>query len=198
MGDAGGGIVPRLKAMRILLIYPYFLDERLHAEDVGVLPIGLYYIGALLKDHGYDVEILNWHDINKRPHDIEKTLKDKRPAAIEAIPEKEKVAERLYSRALSYFPDHRAYLGLGIIKQKERKYDESIAVLSEARKYYPGSEQIAICLGVSYMNIGRFDDALKCFRKFPFSQMAQTYATACHQAIGDHERESSILKRLDT
>jgi radical SAM superfamily enzyme YgiQ (UPF0313 family) len=74
--------MPATKAVRILLIYPYFLDERLHAEDVSVLPVGLYYIGALLREHAYDVEILNWHDINKRPHDIEKTLKEKRPDVI--------------------------------------------------------------------------------------------------------------------
>jgi len=118
-------------------------------------------------------------------------------AAIEAIPEKEKVAERLYTRALSYFPDHRAYLGLGIIKQKERKYEESIAILSEARKYYPESEQIAVCLGVSYMNVGRFDEALKCFQTFPHSQTALAYTAACYRALDDHEKASSILKRRD-
>jgi anaerobic magnesium-protoporphyrin IX monomethyl ester cyclase len=110
-------------------------------------------------------------------------------SAIEAIPDKEKVAERLYSRALSYFPHFRAYLGLGIVKQKKGKYEESIAVLSEARKYYPESEQIAICLGVSYMNAGRFNEALKCFRTFPCSQTAMTYTAACYRALGDPERD---------
>ena len=56
--------------MKILLIYPYCLDDRLQAEDVRVAPIGLYHIGALLKENRYDVEILNWHDINKTPHKI--------------------------------------------------------------------------------------------------------------------------------
>ncbi|MEW6587498.1 MAG: radical SAM protein, partial [Nitrospirota bacterium] len=74
-------------------------------------------------------------------------------AAVEAIPEKEKVAERLFSRALSYFPDHRAYLGLGIIKQRSGRYEESVAVLSEGTKYYPDSEQLAVCLGISFMNL---------------------------------------------
>ena len=38
--------------MEILLIYPNFIEERVHEEDVRVVPIGLYYIGALLKEHG--------------------------------------------------------------------------------------------------------------------------------------------------
>jgi len=50
--------------MKILLIYPYFLEKRLQMEDVQTVPIGLYYIGAVLKQNGFDVEILNWLDIN--------------------------------------------------------------------------------------------------------------------------------------
>ena len=68
--------------MKIFLIYPYCLDERLQAEDIRVVPIGLYYIGALLKENKYDVEILNWHDINKTPHMIEEKFKEKKPDVI--------------------------------------------------------------------------------------------------------------------
>jgi anaerobic magnesium-protoporphyrin IX monomethyl ester cyclase len=68
--------------VKILLIYPNFLEDRLHAEDVRVVPIGLYYVGALLKENLYDVEILNWHDINKTPHKIEEILKEKKPDVI--------------------------------------------------------------------------------------------------------------------
>ena len=68
--------------MKILLIYPYFLEDRVHMEEVRAVPIGLYYIGALLKEHKYDVEILNWHDINKTPRKIEEALKEKKPDVI--------------------------------------------------------------------------------------------------------------------
>ena len=68
--------------MKIVLIYPYFLEDRLHEEDVRVVPIGVYYIGALLKENQYDVEILNWYDINKTPHRIEETLREKKPDVI--------------------------------------------------------------------------------------------------------------------
>lgn len=32
------------RIMKILLIYPYFLEERIHTYDVSVPPIGIYYI----------------------------------------------------------------------------------------------------------------------------------------------------------
>ena len=51
--------------MKILLIYPYCLEDRLQDYDVRVMPIGAYYIGAVLKANHHDVEILNWHNINK-------------------------------------------------------------------------------------------------------------------------------------
>ncbi len=68
--------------MKILLIYPFCLEGRLHAEDSAVVPMGLYYVGALLKQHGYNVEVLNWHDINKYPSGITTALKEKQPDVI--------------------------------------------------------------------------------------------------------------------
>jgi len=68
--------------MRILLIYPYFLEERIHAEEISVPPTGIYYVGAMLKANGYDVEILNWHAIHKTEHLIEETLKKIKPDII--------------------------------------------------------------------------------------------------------------------
>jgi hypothetical protein len=68
--------------VKIILVYPYCLQDRLYAEDVRVVPIGLYYIGAILKGNHYNVEIFNWHDINKTPHKIEEALREKKPDVI--------------------------------------------------------------------------------------------------------------------
>ncbi len=103
--------------------------------------------------------------------------------SIEAIPEKEKISEHLYERALLYYPDHRAYLGLGIIKQKQGKYEESAQILSDGIKHFPESEQISICLGIAYMNMGRYEEALKFFKRFPESKEALQYASACYKAM---------------
>lgn len=86
---------------------------------------------------------------------------------IELIPDKEKIAEKLYRMALKYVPEHRAYLGLGIILQKMQRFDESIGLLREGIRYFPDSEDINVCLGISYMNIGNIRKAIDCFKKFP-------------------------------
>jgi anaerobic magnesium-protoporphyrin IX monomethyl ester cyclase len=117
-------------------------------------------------------------------------------AAIETIPGKEEVAQRLYVRSLSYYPNQRAYLGLGILKQKQEKYEESVRILSEGIKQFPESESLATCLGISYMKLGRYEEALKCFHKFLDSRDALQYAAACYNALGDFEKESSMLRRL--
>jgi len=65
--------------VKILLVYPYAQEERLRSEDIQPVPIGLWYIGALLKDHGYDVEVLNWHDMKGRESDIEEALISMKP-----------------------------------------------------------------------------------------------------------------------
>ncbi|MBW2572128.1 MAG: cobalamin B12-binding domain-containing protein [Deltaproteobacteria bacterium] len=68
--------------MKILLIYPYWLEKRTRTEDVTVPPIGIYYIGAVLKENHYDVEILNWCSINETPQEIERVLGEKKPDVI--------------------------------------------------------------------------------------------------------------------
>lgn len=68
--------------MKILLIYPYYLETRLQVEDVSIVPQGVYYIAALLKKHGYDVQILNWHAINEAPHKIKDRLIETQPDVI--------------------------------------------------------------------------------------------------------------------
>ena len=69
--------------MKILLIYPYFLEARvLTTADVGAVPLGVYYVAAVLKDSNYDVEILNWHDVNATPEKIKEILGEKKPDVI--------------------------------------------------------------------------------------------------------------------
>ena len=68
--------------MKVLLIYPYCLEDRLHAEDAGVVPMGVYTVGAVLREHGYGVEVLNWHEMHRTPEKIPEILREKRPDVI--------------------------------------------------------------------------------------------------------------------
>ncbi len=117
-------------------------------------------------------------------------------ARIEAINEKDEIAERLYERSLDYHPDHRAYLGLGIIRQKNGEYERSVRLLSEGIKYFPHSEPLNICLGISYMNLGEYDKALPYFLKFQDSKDAVYHIAGCYRALGDFEKESDFLRKF--
>ena len=68
--------------MKILLIYPYWLEKRTDIQDVIVPPIGMYYVGSVLKANHYDVEILNWSRMNETPEAIKNILLEKKPDII--------------------------------------------------------------------------------------------------------------------
>jgi len=116
----------------------------------------------------------------------------------EAVPDKQRLAEDLYKKALGYFPDSTAYLGLGMIQQKKRLYAESIEVLSKGVSDFPESEKLSLCLAVSYMNLGDFDKALSLLLKFQDSKQAVHFAAICHKAMGDLENESAFLEKLQS
>ncbi|MCF8143393.1 MAG: radical SAM protein [Deltaproteobacteria bacterium] len=104
-------------------------------------------------------------------------------AGIEAIPNKDETAAKLYERSLSYAPNDRAYLGLGIIRQKEREFHESIRILSEGVRHFPENEQLWICLGLSHMNLGQHSEGLSCFEKFRNSEQAASYIAECRRQL---------------
>jgi anaerobic magnesium-protoporphyrin IX monomethyl ester cyclase len=103
---------------------------------------------------------------------------------IEGIKEKDETAEKLFKKSLEYHPNHRGYLGLGIVKQKKREYEESIKILSEGLKYFPSSEDLGLCLGISYMNLGDYKEARACFAKLPASKAANAYMARYHEETG--------------
>ncbi|MCU0559872.1 MAG: cobalamin-dependent protein [Desulfobacterales bacterium] len=68
--------------MRTLLIYPYFIDPRIDAEDIRCVPMGLYQVAAALKARGHEVEVLNWHDRGGAQAAAERELREKRPQVV--------------------------------------------------------------------------------------------------------------------
>ncbi len=117
-------------------------------------------------------------------------------ARIEEIPEREEIAESLFLKALEYHPDHRAFLGLGILRQKHGQYKESVSILENGLDKFPGSHEIHNCLGVSLINMGRFSEALDHFLRFPRSPQSLQYAAQCYKALGQSENEAAALDAL--
>ncbi|MEJ2024303.1 MAG: radical SAM protein, partial [Deltaproteobacteria bacterium] len=104
-------------------------------------------------------------------------------APTKEIRNKEQLAERLYLQALRYHPDHRAYLGLGILHQKRRNYEDSVTILREGVDHFPRSGQLLLCMGISYMNLGRFRKALSCFESCGDSPEARRFIAVCEEAL---------------
>lgn len=115
----------------------------------------------------------------------------------EAVPEPEAVAEHLYRRALAFAPDARAYLGLGMILQRRRAADDSVAVLAEGRRHFPADGAIALCLAVSLMHTGDFGRALCLLAPLDRDPQALRMGIACHRALGDEPAAARWQRRLD-
>lgn len=115
----------------------------------------------------------------------------------EAIPDPQGTAERLYRKALTYHPDHRAFLGLAVLRQQQRRFAESAELLEQGVRHFPGSEELHLCLAVSRMNLGRFDSAVEALLQFPRSRQAAFYLAQCYHAMGDPENERRYRLRSE-
>ncbi len=102
---------------------------------------------------------------------------------VEAIPDKPRLAENLYRRALDYHPDARAYLGLGILNQKAGRYQDSADILTSGLLHFPSDGHLQICLAVSLMNLGRFKEALTLLDRCLDHPQAAQLAASCRQAM---------------
>jgi len=111
---------------------------------------------------------------------------------------KDNIAEKLYIKALTYHPDPRAYLGLGILNQKKRAYRESVQILSKGVEHFPGNEQLSLCLGISHMNLGDFETALSFFLKFQHSKQCLGFIVACYHELNDVQNASAYQKKLES
>ncbi|MCF8081362.1 MAG: cobalamin-dependent protein [Desulfobacterales bacterium] len=103
--------------------------------------------------------------------------------AVKEVPAKEQTAEGLFKRALSYHPDHRAYLGLGILAQRRRDFAGSIRALAEGIEHFPNSEALHTCMGLDYMNLGDFRNALTCFVPFEGNGQVEKYIAECRKKL---------------
>ena len=117
-------------------------------------------------------------------------------AAVEAIPNKPQLAEFLYRKALSYHPDPRAFLGLGILLQKAGRHDTARDILQEAVRHFPDHDPINISLGISLLNLGQFDSALTRLLPFQNDRQVLWFIQECYQALGDHESAARCRDKL--
>ncbi|MDX1709124.1 MAG: radical SAM protein, partial [Desulfobacterales bacterium] len=118
-------------------------------------------------------------------------------SSIAAITAKDRIAEKLYHRSLSYGPNARAFLGLGMLFQHRRDYHESIQILLTGIEKFPYDEQLQICLALSYMNLGKYQQALSYLLKLEHLKEGVYFIVKCYQALNDSRNAERYLSKYD-
>ena len=117
---------------------------------------------------------------------------------IERIPDKSEIAYYLYKKALSYYPDSRAYLGLGIYEQKNGSYEASEKILTKGIAHFPDHEQLNICLGISYINLGLYAEALDYLLPRQQSDHVLNLIAGCYQALKRPDEARVYMDKIDS
>lgn len=65
--------------MRVALAYAPWLEDRAHTEDVVHPPMGVWFVAAVLREAGHDVEVLNWHREGRDLRRVEQALAELGP-----------------------------------------------------------------------------------------------------------------------
>ena len=113
-----------------------------------------------------------------------------------SIRDSQATGEYLFSMALQYHPDNRAYLGLGMLLQKKGAFGGSVKVLEEGASRYPDDIHINTCLGISHMNMQNLDRALETFMRFPQDRQCLSHAAECSRLLGKHDLHMELQERL--
>jgi radical SAM superfamily enzyme YgiQ (UPF0313 family) len=104
-------------------------------------------------------------------------------ATIEAVPNKLETAQTLYERALKYGPSARAYLGLGMLAQKQRDLQACLDIVGKGLEHFPDDENLHQCMGIALMNQARFGEALEHFLSFEHTGRSRQFIEICRKQI---------------
>lgn len=98
-------------------------------------------------------------------------------------------AARLFEKALSYAPDARAFLGLAMLFQKQRRFDKAILTLEKGLTHHKGNKDLILCMGICHMNLGQFKTALTFLNKINSFPGTDAYINICHQHLNGTKHE---------
>lgn len=175
-------------------------DPDLSAEDVmgfgRTLRSGFYgrlpgYVDSLELEEGEDMAPLS-ADFCSR---LGLTFSHGDYAHTNGIPEPERTAETLFRRALSLHPDRRAYLGLGMLKQRRGEHSEAVHILRQGLAALGPDEELALCLTVSLMKARAYEEAMALLAEYPDSAEAARYMANCCRALGDFDGAARHMDR---
>ena len=67
---------------RVALVYPHWLEERTHTEDMVSVPMGTYAVAAACLQAGQDARVFDWHAMAGREDAMRRELKAFRPHVV--------------------------------------------------------------------------------------------------------------------
>jgi len=105
-------------------------------------------------------------------------------ARIDAIPDKQKTAEKLYRRALRYHSDARAFLGLGMLSQQRGDFTAASELLDRGLIHYPEDAALQMCMAVNQMNQGSYREALQRLQQMAPTPQTRDWIARCREEIG--------------
>ncbi|MFO7753902.1 MAG: radical SAM protein [Desulfobacteraceae bacterium] len=104
-------------------------------------------------------------------------------ARIPQVQNKQSTARILFERSLTYADDAKAYLGLGMLHMRDGEFGKAVEAAGRGMEIFPGDNDLGVCMGVSCMNMGRFDRALFYFQKCKGSPEVDNYIRICREKL---------------
>jgi len=104
-------------------------------------------------------------------------------ARIAAIPDKRQTAERLYRRALTYAPEARAFLGLGMLCQERGDFTAADEILRRGLAQHPDDSELQTCAAVNDMNQREYESALGRLRQLDETPQIRQWMDHCRTAV---------------
>ena len=107
-----------------------------------------------------------------------------------------RTAVMLFRKSLNYHPDHRAFWGLGLVYQHQRRFDESVAILQQGIEHHATSVDLRMALANSLMRLNRYPEARECLEALPNHPQTVEQLVHCCRIMGDRKGEEVWSGRL--
>jgi anaerobic magnesium-protoporphyrin IX monomethyl ester cyclase len=173
---------------------PWFeIDEALDFKIVKNFGAQLRsFFFSRVSQYAKEIDLMDEKDLYKSHADflsrMGMTFSHGEYASNNQILNQDKTAKILYNKALSFYPDVRAYWGLSMLFQKKRDFAKAISYLEKGLGHYPENKDLNICMGVCLMNTGQFKNAMGFFEKSKTDKGIQAYINICRQKTTGHSK----------
>lgn len=112
------------------------------------------------------------------------------------IPDRLSTAVTLFERSLRYHPDHRAFWGLGLVYQQQRRLAAAVELWQRGIAHHPHSIDLRLALANGLMRLNRHAEARRCLEVVSHHDQAVEQLVRCCRVLGDREGERRWVERL--